>query len=349
MTGKKIGIGLMIMVLTLFAINVACGLVSSQSDLGVVAGLGIFIALAVFYVAPAKKFYGWIVKVVNSDSKTMMMVLVALTATVILGSGCARIEPGRVGIKVHLYGGDKGVDVEPLGVGMTVYNPISTSVYEFQTSVQTTAWQGEEAITFASEGMAITAPISLSYYLQADKVPAFFSKFRTDDLNGFTHGFLHNVARDAFNEEASTYTVEQIYAAKKEEFINKVKARVNATTADYGVVIEQFGVVGNFILPPQVMEALNNKIKATQDAIRVENELRSQEAEAKKTVAKAEGEAKARTIQAKAEADANKIVAASITPELVQYQIALKWDGHRPMVEGQSGNLLLNLPLPTAR
>ena len=348
MNHRTVGLYLVCTALFLFALNIAFRLISSQSDLGVIAGLAVMIGLIVACINPAKKAIVAISSAMNGGHKAAL--IMTLGVAIAMGSGCARIEPGRVGIKVHLYGGSKGVDVEPLGVGMTVYNPITTSVYEFQTSVQTTAWQNEEAITFASEGMAITAPISLSYYLQADKVPAFFSKFRTDDLNGFTHGFLHNVARDAFNEEASTYTVEEIYAVKKEAFIAKVKARINATTVDYGVVIEQFGVVGNFILPPQVMEALNNKIKATQDAIRVENELRQQEAEAKKVVAKADGDAKARTIQAKAEADANRIVAASITPELIQYEIARKWDGHRPMVEGQSsGGLLLNIPLSPAK
>mgnify|MGYP000470471759 CR=1 FL=1 len=41
------------------------------------------------------------------------------------------------------------------------------------------------------------------------------------------------------------------------------------------------------------------------------------------TVATAEGAAKARTIQAKAEADANRIVAASITPELIRLSIGI--------------------------
>jgi len=48
--------------------------------------------------------------------------------------------------------------------------------------------------------MVINGDISLSYQLTAEKVPAFYVKFRSDDLKAFTYGFLHNVARDAFNE-----------------------------------------------------------------------------------------------------------------------------------------------------
>jgi hypothetical protein len=48
----------------------------------------------------------------------------------------------------------------------------------------------------------------------------------------------------------------------------------------------------------------------------------------------AKGEAQSRTIRAEAEANANLLIAKSLTPELVQYQYALKWDGRLPQVTG---------------
>ena len=68
---------------------------------------------------------------------------------------------------------------------------------------------------------------------------------------------------------------------------------------------------------------------------------------------KAEDEAKAAIARAEGEAKANRVLAESITPELLQWrtlqiteQAVARWDGKRPMVEGQASGMLLQLPLP---
>ena len=182
----------------------------------------------------------------------------------------------------------------------------------------------------------ITADMSLSYELLAAKVPAFYVKFRSDDLAEFTHGFLRNIARDAFNEIASTYPLEDLYGDKKEEFLKKVKNVVNSQVNQYGVNIVQFGFVGAPRLPKLVLEALNAKIQATQDAIKSENQVRQAKAEAQKIIATAEGAAKA-----------NELLNRSITATLIEWerlQIAkstvAKWNGQRPYYEGQGANLM---------
>lgn len=327
-------------------LNVALGLVSSPSTIGVFVGSLILIAVAAIHVPLAMKYSKIIV-----DFLKLSLILFFLINL----NGCAwkRIAPGYVGIKVDLYGGGKGVEAQPLGVGIVWYNPWTTTIYEFPNFVQTAVWSksleeghptNEELSFNTQEGMVITADLSLSYHLEASKTPDFFQKFRTDDLNAFTHGFLRNVARDAFNEVAVQYTFEQIYGVKKEEFLSKVRARINKETADYGIVLEQFGLIGAPRPPEEVKKSLNAKMQATQDAIRVENELRQTQAEAQKKIAAANGEAQSLLAIAKAQADANKQIAASLTPELVQWEAIHRWNGQRPMVEGNSAGLLMQLP-----
>lgn len=165
---------------------------------------------------------------------------------------------------------------------MNFYIPATTQIFEYPTYVQTAVWTKDvnegsrmnEEVSFSSkEGLVITADISLSYQLVADRVPAFYVKFRSDNLGGFTHGFLRNVARDAFNEESVQYSVEELYSTKKEVFLAKVRERLNAQVRDFGVEVQQFGFIGAPRLPANVVESINAKIKAIQDAIRVENEL----------------------------------------------------------------------------
>lgn len=260
--------------------------------------------------------------------------------------GCTRIEPGHVGIKVT-YGG-RGVQDFPSQTGWVFYIPFFQTVFEYPTYVQTATWtkdseEGEslnEEITFnTKEGMVVSGDIFLAYQLIPEKVPHFYIKFRSDDLNNFTHGFLRNISRDAFNEVGSKYIVDDIYGAKKEEFLKEVRSYINAQIIKYGVQMEQFGFIGALRIPQNVKSALDAKIQATQDAIRSENQVRQAKAEAEKLIAIAEGKAKA-----------NILLNNSLTPTLIEWErlqvsreTIIKWNGVRPTVEGNP-NLLFTLP-----
>jgi len=268
-------------------------------------------------------------------------------ALTMLTTGCTRIEPGHVGIKIELAGDQKGVQDIPTTTGWTFYFPPTQSVYEYPTYTQTAVWArnaeegsptNEEIAYNSIEGMTITSDISLSYSLVPEKVPAFYVKFRSDDLKAFTHGFLRNIARDAFNEQASKMKIDDIYGAGKSELLAKVREQANREVEHFGVKIEQFGFVGEQRLPAEIVSALNAKIAATQQAIQTENLVRQAKAQAEINVTDARGRA-----------EANRLLAGSISPQLVQWeQIQLmkqKWDGSLPNVmAGSSGMNLLVQP-----
>jgi len=263
-------------------------------------------------------------------------------------AGCAqRVEPGHVGVKINLYGGNRGVQEIPVVTGMVWYNPFTTSVYEYPTFVQVAAWQNvgdkNEEITFNSkEGLIIRADVSLAYQLDAVKVPHFYVQFRSDNIDGFTHGFLRNIARDAFNEEGAGYSVEELYSNRKEEFLTKVRARINGQVADYGVKLEQMGFIGAPRLPTNVMDALNGKIQAIQDAQRAQNRVQQATAEAQIAVAKARGEA-----------ESNRILTMSLSASLLQWraleiqQLAVaRWNGTLPTFTGSGTVPFVQIPGP---
>lgn len=284
------------------------------------------------------------------DKRKLGLYLGLPLAMLLVATTCLkRIDPGHVGIVVDLYGKDKGVQSLPVVTGMNFFNPITTEIFEYPTFVQTAVWTKDpaegsplnEEISFSSkEGLVITADISLSYQLIAERVPAFYVKFRSDRLYGFTHGFLRNIARDAFNEESVRYTVEELYSLKKEECLARVRDRMNTQVRSFGVEVQQFGFVGAPRLPQNVVDSINSKIKAIQDAIRVENELRAVEAEAKKKVAEAEGIAKA-----------NTAIQQSVTPTVLEWKrlemqrmAVEKWNGQMPMYSGSGAVPFIQLP-----
>jgi regulator of protease activity HflC (stomatin/prohibitin superfamily) len=281
--------------------------------------------------------------------KNVLFLSIILLTLAVCFMGCTRIEPGHVGIKVVYGGGDRGVQDFPLVTGWVFYMPGFSTVYEYPTFVQTAIWTASlhegaptnEEISFnTKEGLVVSGDISLAYQLVPDSVPKFYVKFRSDKLKTFTHGFLRNIARDAFNEVGSKYVVEDIYGAKKENFLKEVKNSVNQQVAPYGVTIEQFGFVGALRIPAAVKGALDAKIQATQDAIKAENQVRQAKAEAQKVIATAEGAARA-----------NALLNRSITPTLIEWerlQIARltieKWNGQRPTYEGVGANLMFAVP-----
>lgn len=276
------------------------------------------------------------------------MLLLAVVFTASLVVGCTRIGPGYVGIKINMSGSQRGVSEMPIRTGWVFYNPLTTKIFEFPVFMQTVSWtqntsegrKEDDSITFNDKDQVpISADVNLSYIMNQTQVPDFYVKFRSDDMDSFTYGYMRSVARNAFQDVASTYSFDQLNGTEKEQFLTAVKAEINKDINKYGVNIEQFGLIGALRPPANIAEAINMKTVAIQKALQTQNELQQAKAEALKVIAKAEGEAKA-----------NGILTKSISPELLKWyelqnqKLAIeKWNGARPLVEGANSGLLLQL------
>ena len=350
--GMKVAGAIVAILLATWLACEAFGLLSAKSDFAVICGIAILLVLLIIVFGVGKKIITTIRRSAEMKNKIgMMMLLVAVVTLSMMNSGCTNVKPGHVGIKISNYGESRGVNDLPLSTGVVFYMPGASSVFDYPTFVQTATWTrnpnegkkgvNEEIAFNTSEGTNLTCDISLSYHLEDKKVPHFYVQFRSDDLETFTDGFLHNVARDAFNEIAAKYTLEQLYGQKKEEFLAEVRKRVNENVNKYGVVIDQFGFIGTPRMDPSIMTALNNKLRAVQDAIAAENNKRTAIANAQIAIETARGTAAG-----------NELLAKSITPQLIQWRnmditekAVAKWNGQRPTVEGSSSGLLLNIPI----
>ena len=222
--------------------------------------------------------------------------VIVLVCFVVAFSGCTRIEPGHVGIKISMSGSQKGVSDMPLLTGWTFYLPGATKVFEYPTYMQTAQLaaathdgrkQNDEISFSDKDQMLINADVNLSYTIDASKVPAFYIKFRNDDIGLFTYGYLRNVIRDAFNLVTPRFSYEEINGPKREMVLTTVRDAINTDVSKYGVKIEQFGFIGALRPPQAISEAIGLKIKAIQKAQQSENELRQANADAAKVVATA--------------------------------------------------------------
>ena len=286
----------------------------------------------------------------KSTTKAMILTTLILTSSIL--SGCTRIGPGHVGVKVSMAGDEKGVDAAPAVTGWVFYNPFLSSVYEWPTFVQQVVLTKDpnegnpsnEEITFTNaDQMMIAADISFAYSLESDKVPNFYVKFRTDDMHAFSHGYLRSLIRDKFNEIGGRYKIEQIMGDNA-EFIAEVKAAVQKDVAAFGVILEpQFGFIGAPRPPHAVIESINNKIQAVQIAQQKQNELVQSQADAAKGVAKTEGYAKEIMLRATAEAAANRLLSESISANLLELKRLEKWNGVLPQVSGSGAIPMFNV------
>src|SRR6516162_9704054 len=286
-----------------------------------------------------------------------------------------RIGAGQVGVEVNLAGSQRGPADIPVRTGWLFYSPLKTQVIEFPTFVQTVKWTSdvneghplnEELVFNSKEGQEVRADVSLSYAIDAGRIPEFYVKYRTDDLERFTHGILKDIVRNSLNEVASTYTLEDIYGENKARFLRESRERIQTQVEPVGVGIQQFGFIGKPRFTAAIEQAITQKTQAITEAERARNQLAVTQAEMAKTVAEAEGEARSQVERARGEAtsaierargeaEANRLRQASITPQLLEWKrlenqraFVDRWNGELPhTVLGDKTGLMMPLPSDT--
>jgi regulator of protease activity HflC (stomatin/prohibitin superfamily) len=279
---------------------------------------------------------------VNARQKLKRIVIgvVALVAILLLlPSTFTYVNPGYVGIVIHRAGG--GVDPVPLGPGVHARIPFATGIEEYPVFLKTLvlsksanegSTQNDEINVNSVEGQPLSLDVSLSFQLDQSQTPKLYTTFRTD-INQITHGFVKQTIRQALQEVVGTEPVADVIGPKKAEATNRVRTLIAQRLQPMGFDVKQF-TINELRAPPAVMEAINQKNVMQQQALTAQNELQKNTFNAQGDSIKAAGRAKAITAEAEAQARANELLARSITPTLVQYQIANKWDGKLPQVSG---------------
>lgn len=265
--------------------------------------------------------------------------------------GCDVIEPGHVGIKVDLYGENKGVQSYTLRTGAIWYNRFSEKVYEFPTYMQNAVWTADlneqsptdESVTFnSSEGAVVNTDIALSYQIEKDKIPDIFVELR-QDAEYITRVYMRGKVRDAVNRIASTMRVTDIFGEGKQKLLLAARQELEKELGHKGFTIDMIAFVGEMRVDQKVLESINMTISASQKAIEAQNKVLQSKAEADQKIEEARGEAESISLVAKAKADANKILTESLSSDLLLYEALQRWDGVVPKVVGGELMPLMNI------
>jgi len=243
---------------------------------------------------------------------TAFILLLAFSITAM--QSCTRIDAGHEGILVKLYGSDKGVQDVSLVTGRVWYNPLTEEVFEFPTFVQTVDYA--PFTVNAKDGSVFTVDPTISFRVIAGQSPTIFSKYRKE-IGEITETTLYNYTRDAFRIQFNQYSTDSIIS-NRQSFEDKVQRALGDALKQEGFDLEQ--MTSGLQYPEVIVQAVNLKNKAVQQAMQVENELKVAEAQARKKI-----------VEAEAEARANELRQRTLTPLLIQQQFIEKWDGRTPL------------------
>ena len=265
--------------------------------------------------------------------------IIGLFVLLFLFKSCERIDAGHVGVKVNLYGDNKGVSDVTEVTGVVFFNPITHKIYEFSTFIQHKEYTGDNSFVVNSkDGSEFHVSPIINYSVKREKVPYIFAKYRRS-LEQIEEGFLKTAVYDAFRLATNKYTADELIS-NRAQFEIEVRRLLEGQLLGEGFIVNQF--TSNLLYPDSFKEAINAKNNAVQAALRAENEVKTAEAQAKIKVATAEGNAQAMLTQAKAEAEANRMKQQTLTPLLIQLEYVNKWDGKLP-VYGQVPTIFKNI------
>lgn len=257
--------------------------------------------------------------------KKFVSILFALMVVFSFSSCYERVDAGHEGIKVNLYGSNKGVDDVSLVTGAVWYNPFTEDIYEYPTFVQTVDF--EPFSINAQDGSEFTVDPTVSLKVVDSKSPQIFKKYRKD-LEDIIKTTIYNYVKDAFRVQLNNFTTDYIISHR--DSIEKATERyLSKSFEKEGFQLEQ--MTSGLKYPQSIVDAVNAKNKAIQDAQKVQNELAVVKAEAEKVIVKAEAEKKA-----------NELKAQALTPQILEQMWINKWDGKLP-VYGQVPSLFRNI------
>lgn len=282
--------------------------------------------------------------------RLLTALVIVFVVIFLLPSTFTYVEPGHVGILIHRAGG--GVDPKPLGPGLHLRNPLLSQIEEYPVFMQTLILTRESAGSSpgndeinvnSKEGQPLSLDVAMSFEIDPLKVPAMYQTFRTD-IQTIQHGYVKQTIRQALQEVVGAEAIADIMGPKKAETVSRAQALLQERLLTYGIMVKQF-TLNEFRAPQSVIDAINAKNVMQQQALTAQNELQKNEFQARGDSIKAAGRAKAITAEAEAQARANRLLAESLTPTLVQYEMAKRWNGQMPQVSGSAMPMLQLSPL----
>lgn len=248
------------------------------------------------------------------------------------------IDAGNTGVKINLYGTDRGVDNITIVTGRVWYNSWFTKIVEFPTYTQNVDY--EPFVVNTKDAAEFHVDPKLNYHVNPTLVPQIYRQYRKP-LKEIEQQFMRNTVYDAYRIVANSFTSDSVMS-NRESFENKVQAVLSKSLAKDGFVYDQ--LTSKLDPPASLRNMIDAKNESIQARFKAENQAKQAVAEATVVKAKAEGEAAALLVRATAESKANQLRQQTLTPLLLQQQWIQKWNGALPSTSlGSASQTMIGL------
>lgn len=247
-----------------------------------------------------------------------------------------RVPVGYVGVVYSAA----GVEDQTLSQGWHILSPLK-KVSRFPVSQQQIVFSDDPAdyndkehddwsIDAPADGGTVKINLTVNYNFMPDRVVDLYSRFNGMDGETLVESRIQNSIIAYVKEVTPRFSVMDIYSDKKAEVNQAITDYLNEKlSSEYGINVVSALVI-DVELDDTLLQKVQAKEQAKQDAEIAELEKQTAMAQAETDKVKAQAAADVDLIQAQADADAAKIaadaeaaanqsVAQSITPELIQY------------------------------
>jgi regulator of protease activity HflC (stomatin/prohibitin superfamily) len=233
----------------------------------------------------------------NSNGQAELGIFfIILLAVVFAALTCIAIVPaGNIGIQDSLG----SVGDYPLNPGFQFKAPWTGIV---PMSVQTIELK-EEASTPSSEGLMVGLHMSVLYKVEPTKAVQIYKTIGRD----FQNVVIAPTLRSAIREVTAKYEAKALYSGQRDALANEIHAQIEPVLSARGIIIEKV-LLRELIIPDQVKNAIEQKLRAEQESQAMEFVLTKEAKEAERKV-----------IEATGIRDSQDIINDTLTTEYLQY------------------------------
>ncbi len=235
-----------------------------------------------------------------------------LLVVVGLSQPFVEVPAGNVGVVTN-FGSVQTGTLEP---GLHIVMPIVQHVATIDTRVQPHQFQEIDAASAEYQTVKLTGV--MNYHVDGQFASDLYQRVGTD--------FASKVIDPAFNDFIKTvvpaYKVDAILGAR-DEIRAKAKEALAANLAQYHIIVDDI-YIANIAFSDAFQQAIEAKQVAQQQVQTEQQILAQKKIQAEQAVAQAQGQADSTVALANGQAQANKVLAASLSDQILQYQYIQK-------------------------
>ncbi len=224
-------------------------------------------------------------------------------------SSIKQIDAGQIGVQ-SLFG---KVQDEILSSGLNVVNPlmeiksidVRTQNYTMSGVHNEGEVAGDDAIrVLTADGLEVVIDLTVLYRVQANQAPKIVREIGYD----FKNVVVRPITRTKIRDNAVYYTAVDLYSLKRDEFQTRIFKTIEENLKARGLVLEQL-LVRNISLPASVKGSIEEKIKAEQEAQKMQYVLQKEKQEAER-----------KRVEAQGIADYQRIISMGLGDKQLQYE-----------------------------